>query len=533
MFLDHPSVSKKHAMLSLSAGGELKVQDLGSSNGTFVEGKRITGPTSLTVGMVLTFGNVCAELEQVPDDDALPAFSLQPPPIVESTDSSSQTIGRTTLASNVVERFTLQTLPEILDALDSDSGLQTVIERLGAALWNGFPLEFLAISELDRKAAPRFSAGEPTHGSEKATVTEQDDFFCLSATFKSVASARSFAPMVVLGIQLLRLAQQRKGPLNRRPSFLKPPVPDPPSVVPRVKEIYERAARIAGNRVNILLLGESGTGKEVLARFLHRAGPEEKAPFVALNCAALPKDLLEAELFGIEKGVATGVQARVGKFELADGGTLFLDEVGDMALETQAKILRVLQERSVCRLGGKEGRPVEIQVVSATNRNLDRMVEKGTFRGDLFYRLAGWEIQLPALRKRRADIPNLAAHFFRQEASRVGLYKSGISISAMKALKGYHWPGNIRELQHEIARGILLLSEGDLLEPRHLRPALTDGSARERLALEAALERAERKHIMETIEQFGGTLEDVADILCISRSTLYRRMKALGIDREI
>ncbi len=537
--VDHPSVSKRHARVWITESGRLSIEDLGSSNGTYVDGRRIQGEQTVGLDHRLAFGNVYAELEQVSDGDAVAAFSLGRPTGGEPGGTSAAACvvtSRVTLASNVLEAFTLQSMPEILSAIENEHGVQVVAERLGSACWAVFPTAEVVIRDLNATGeVPLFEAGEPSQEREggQVVVQEQDDHFSLRVVFRSRGVAQTFGAVAKLGLQLLGLARSRRPPSGRAQDFRRqPPLPDPPTVTARVREIYERAARIAGSQVNVLVLGESGTGKEVLSRFVHRAGTQEGAPFVALNCAALPKELLEAELFGIEKGVATGVEARAGKFEAAHGGTLFLDEVGDMALETQAKILRVLEERTVYRLGGKQAFPVDIQVVSATNRDLDSMIEKGTFRADLFYRLAGWEIQLPPLRQRRGDIPNLAVHFFKQEAERLGLHNIGISVSAMDALKRWSWPGNIRELHHEIARGVLLLSEGDLLETRHLRPALLEGSFDRGLTLEAALERTERRRIEEAFEEGGGALEDVLAILGISRSTLYRRMRALGIERD-
>ena len=534
--VDHPSISQRHARLHMTDDGLLLIEDLGSSNGTFLDGRRISGTAAAPLGRHLAFGNVSAELEQVSDGDAQAAFSLGDSPTPPPSDRTEPVADHATVASSVLEEFSLRALPEILDAVEQGMGVQVVAERLGAAFWRGFPTGEVKICDRGAPdAGTCFMAGEPpgAEASRWVTVEEQDDHFSIRVTFRSRGVAKSFAAVARLSLQLLSLAKGRVSPSGRRLDFHDPPpVPDPPSVTLRVREIYQRAARIAGSPVNVLVLGESGTGKEVLSRYIHRAGKHGNAPFVALNCAALPKDLLEAELFGIEKGVATGVEARPGKFELADGGTLFLDEVGDMALETQAKILRVLQERTVYRLGGKQVHPIDIQVVSATNRDLGEMIRNGTFRGDLFYRLAGWEIQLPPLRRRRGDIPNLAIHFFKQEAQRLGLTKVGISMSAMEALKSYAWPGNIRELHHEIVRGVLLLSEGDLLESSHLRPALLESSGPSGSTLEEALEQAERKCILEAIEASDGSMEDITALLGVSRSTLYRRMRALGIERE-
>ncbi|MDX1631434.1 MAG: sigma 54-interacting transcriptional regulator, partial [Thermoanaerobaculia bacterium] len=272
----------------------------------------------------------------------------------------------------------------------------------------------------------------------------------------------------------------------------------------------------------------------LLARYIHRASPRREEPFVALNCAALPRDLLEAELFGIEQGVATGVRSRPGKFELADGGTLFLDEIGDMAFETQAKILRVLQEAEVYRVGGQEPRKARVRVVAATNQDLDELREDGRFREDLYHRIADWRVDLPALRERRADIPNLAAHFLQREVDKAGIQVAGISRGAMKILESFSWPGNVRQLEREMARAALFVEDGELLQSSHLQESLKEDSEsrpREQSGtLKQRLERWERMEIAQAIEEHDGNLSAVARALDIGRSTLYRRMKELGMD---
>jgi transcriptional regulator with PAS, ATPase and Fis domain len=254
---------------------------------------------------------------------------------------------------------------------------------------------------------------------------------------------------------------------------------------------------------------------------------------VALNCAALPEDLLESELFGIEKAVATGVDARPGKFELADGGTLFLDEIADMAPATQARILRVLQEREVYRLGGRQPRPARVRVLAATNRDLRRMVEEGSFRLDLYHRIADWTVELPALRQRCRDIPNLAAYFLDRAARRRGVRARGISRAALDELLAYSWPGNVRQLERAMERAAIFLEDGELLQTRHLPMELRDSVARGRTDagdLRSRLEIHERRILEQAIAAEDGNLSAAARALGIGRSTLYRRLKELGID---
>ena len=220
-----------------------------------------------------------------------------------------------------------------------------------------------------------------------------------------------------------------------------------------MKELRARLARIAETNFTVLVEGESGAGKELVAREIHAGGNRQRAPFVAVNCAALVETLLEAELFGIEDRIATGVKGRRGKFELADRGTLFLDEVADLAPSAQAKLLRVLQDLSIERVGGEGSRKVDVRVIAATNRSLRSMVDSGRFRADLYYRLAGVEVYVPPLRARRDDIPLLVNHF----AARYRRTRSlSVTSSALEALMAYDWPGNVRQLARALERAVAL-----------------------------------------------------------------------------
>ncbi|MEO1086630.1 MAG: sigma 54-interacting transcriptional regulator, partial [Acidobacteriota bacterium] len=347
------------------------------------------------------------------------------------------------------------------------------------------------------------------------------------------ADIRVAAPIFECLSGLWRVAGRRGRPPTRkpRPAVEPLPLPEPATREAAMQRLYDGAAKVARGDISVLILGETGTGKEVLARWIHGSSPRADGPFMALNCAALPAELLEAELFGVERGVATGVEARAGKFEAADGGTLFLDEIGDMAPETQAKILRVLQEKEVFRLGGHTPRPARARIIAATNRPIHKMIQEGTFRSDLYHRIATWEVELPPLRRRRQDIPNLAAYFLSQEADRYGIRVRGISRAALRALRRYRWPGNIRQLRNEISRAALFLENNELLDTGRLsatirgqQPTQIGGS------LTDILEAVERDEIASTLDACGGDTSLAAERLQISRPTLYRRIKNLEIE---
>jgi DNA-binding NtrC family response regulator len=291
---------------------------------------------------------------------------------------------------------------------------------------------------------------------------------------------------------------------------------------PAMRRAKELVARAAASRVNILVTGESGTGKELAAKLLHAGSPRREGPFLALNCAAVPESLLESELFGIERGVATGVEARLGKFELANGGTIFLDEIGDTPLAIQAKLLRVLQEREIERLGGRSKVPVDVRVVSATHQDLPAEIRAGRFREDLFYRLRVVEIRMPALRERREDIPRLAGHFLARIAARDGRRAPSLSRDAVKALLDYPFPGNVRELEN-LLEGAAALVSLDTIEAADLQFGIAREDAEDLRVTSADLRNVENAHIRRVLAQVKGNKSRAAKLLGVSRRTLYRK----------
>ncbi len=292
----------------------------------------------------------------------------------------------------------------------------------------------------------------------------------------------------------------------------------------------------------VLLRGETGTGKEMVARAIHINSARESRPFVRVNCAALAPGVLESELFGHEKGSFTGAVARrLGRFELADGGTLFLDEVGDLPPDVQVKLLRVLQEREFERVGGSETVKVDVRVVSATHRDLERLIADGKFREDLYYRLNVFPITLPPLRERQSDIALLAEHFAQKYAPGSGKPARGLDASALAALTGYPWPGNVRELENVIERALILargtdITGSDLEFTRRPAPAAEPAAAAAARAVDGSRPLAERLHeqertaIVAAIDVAQGNIAHAARALGINRSTLYYRMRKHGLE---
>jgi formate hydrogenlyase transcriptional activator len=300
---------------------------------------------------------------------------------------------------------------------------------------------------------------------------------------------------------------------------------------PALESVLEQVERVAPTDSTVLVLGETGTGKELIARAIHNLSSRCGRPFIKLNCAAIPFDLLESELFGHEKGAFTGAIAqKIGRFELADKGTLFLDEVGDIPLPLQPKLLRVLQEQEFERLGSGRTHQVDVRLVAATHRNLVEMVKRNEFRSDLYYRLNVFPVPLPPLRARREDISALVEHFVEIYAHRMGKHIDLISPETMSELTSYPWPGNIRELQNFIERSVILTS-GNVLDS----PLASLRSAVEVESLgPITMEDAERDHIRRTLEQTRWVVSGpngAAARLGMKRSTLYFRMQKLGISR--
>jgi formate hydrogenlyase transcriptional activator len=298
-----------------------------------------------------------------------------------------------------------------------------------------------------------------------------------------------------------------------------------------LESVLEQVEQVAPTDSTVLVQGETGTGKELIARAVHNLSARCGRPFVKLNCAAIPFDLLESELFGHERGAFTGAIAqKIGRFELADKGTLFLDEVGDIPPGLQPKLLRVLQEQEFERLGSTRTHQVDVRLVAATNRNLVDMVKRNEFRSDLYYRLNVFPVLLPPLRERREDIPALVTHFVEIHARRMGKQIEHIPPETMSALASYEWPGNIRELQNLIERSVIL-STGAVLRP----PLAELKHCFEVQSMEAiTLEEAERDHIRKTLESTRWVVagpNGAAARLGIKRSTLYFRMQKLGISR--
>ncbi len=504
------------------------LEDLGSSNGIKLNGKTLSGKQRVVPGDQLQFGSLLCTLLEADSDDlelAIPAESR----VNGQSASGGPARGEgPTVSSDRISRFFFDTLPELIRASARHNQQHTAV-----ALVSGLADSLGGTWTLLRTDAV-FAASGSANLSQTQEQTLSDQDWRLLRQGKQALDAGNFEQIVRAVLPLLE--RPEPGQAGRIVSAGAgaescPPMPEPATRYAPLLNLYRQAPRVARSGLNVLIEGSSGTGKELFARYLHVSGSDGQ-PLVTLNCASLPQDLLDAELFGIERGVATGVDARPGKFEQADRGVIFLDEIGDMHLATQAKLLRVLQEQEVYRVGGSKPRPARIQVVSATNRNLESMVENGEFRLDLYHRIADWTVRLPDLEERAVDIANLAAFFLGKASGELGQGFAGISKAALDCLLAHRWPGNVRELEREMKRCALFLEQGEALRSDHLDARIRSARASggEVDGLKGLLMRTEKRAIEQALQLCNGDVAAAAERLCIGKSTLYRQIRNLDID---
>ncbi|HNR13349.1 MAG TPA: sigma-54 dependent transcriptional regulator [Thermodesulfobacteriota bacterium] len=306
-----------------------------------------------------------------------------------------------------------------------------------------------------------------------------------------------------------------------------------------IRKLEDEIDRAAPTNASILITGENGAGKEVVAQLIHQKSRRSTKPYIEVNCAAIPEELIESELFGHEKGAFTGATShKRGKFDLAHEGTLFLDEIGDMSPKTQAKILRILEEQKFERVGGAKTIEVDVRIIAATNKNLEEEIQKGTFREDLYFRINVIPLIVPPLRERKEDIPILANEFLRRFSEELNLEEKSISPEAMEVLVRHKWPGNVRELKNIIER-LVIMTRGGIIKPEHIPPAIsTDGSSILNPGnlftvdtLKDAKDEFERQYIAFKLAQFGDNITKTAEAIGVERSHLYRKIKGLSIEQ--
>jgi transcriptional regulator with PAS, ATPase and Fis domain len=298
---------------------------------------------------------------------------------------------------------------------------------------------------------------------------------------------------------------------------------------PQIRELISKAERIADSRLSVIITGETGTGKELFAKAIHFNSPRSAKPFVAVNCSAIPETIFESEMFGIEKGVATGVEARIGKIQQAHGGTLFLDEVGEMPLQLQAKLLRVLEERTLEKVGSRTAIPVDLRIIAATNRDLTKEISGGRFREDLYYRLNGVTLRIPPLRERKGDIELITRQFLDKWGRSCGRPPIRLGKDALERLRGYAWPGNVRELDNEIERAVAL-AYGDTITMTDLSDPLQQQTTLPVAGGKSLLKDSEKQLIEQALREAKGNKTQAAERLGMSREGLRKKLKRLGME---
>jgi len=569
------AVSRHHAVLQV-CDGVVTVQDLDSDNGTFINGLRVSQGI-LQPGDWVAFGPAQFQLERVDPADAQLAIAFNDSLV------ACEGVIPAEVTTEVVPGGEQHRPGAWMAAL---SGLANIL------LGELDPRPGNALAVLTAKIGTPGSlffrwkgTGDPVVVSSWGQEIALEHFPKLRQAVIRAADAASIEPVLVTGRESeppavwAVLARPRESPLglalhggfayweqaeplaevvlrmlvHAQPEAIHVTVngkaSTPPALVfpeghvigrsPLMVAMYEELRLLVGGDLPVLVVGETGVGKEHVTRTLHLSSPRSSKPFVAVNCAAIPAELLEAELFGIEKGVATGVVAREGKFRQAHGGMLVLDEVAEMPLSLQAKLLRALQEGEISPVGARFPVQVDVRVVAVTNTDLPARVREGTFRKDLYFRLNGYRLWVPPLRQRRADIPLMVEHFLRRFASEVGKPVRGLSVKALRALVQAPWEGNVRELEHEVRRLVYLCPAGQtidssLLSPEILHPMpaqdLRELEKAADLTLERQVEALERRLITVALARAKGNRSRAAKLLGISRNGLALKLERLGLE---
>lgn len=561
-------VSREHALITVGPQGVV-VEDRGSTNGTYIDTARV-GRIALKVGARLRFGSVELVLEQAAADDeaalaiVLPAVPQRPLP---ATDLETAVLSAPPPSSLVA--VWLAWLDAFLDHLGRADGLRLALEAFRhAASVRGVWVVSWPRRDVATLVAASGSVGPVPPQPPGPQLTQERSSSCSLPSAGEVPGAAvgilnrpengdvlglfiggSFpgrdesAPLLRALVRLCSRLDGGTPPGRATVAAAGPDLVFPPEsyvgTAATMETLHQQMRAAVQTRMPVLLHGETGVGKELVARTLHASSARAVAPFVAVNCAALPAELMEAELFGIERGVATGVVARIGTFARAEGGTLFLDEVGELDPSLQAKLLRVLQESEVQPVGGTP-RPIDVWIISATNVPLADPAGRSGLRADLYYRLAGHLLEIPALRDRRADIPGIVAHFLARFRDQASVSLRGVTVAALDRLERYPWPGNIRELEHEMRRLTYQCADRGVVDVAGLSKAIRHfeapatvlaGDKEATLDLKQRVAALEGALIREGLERTDGRHGETARLLGLSRNGLAKKMKRFGIVR--
>ncbi len=559
--LAHPSVSRRHALLMVEPAA-LGLEDLGSKNGSFVNGRRVES-ARLCLGDELRFGSVRLRLERLTTEEATLAFALAPPrggrasaaaegdstalaegaglpgggPGAGAQPGSDQELARRTAwLEAIAEAIPAAGRGELAPAL---AVLARTTGGDGAALLEarGGEVVVLACAGLLASESTLTAVLAPGPAADGTTLSARLDGSTAGRALVIWGTATDAAAGAWLPLVLRLFDRALPAPLQPPEAASRPLVVPAGWVVgrsPAMRHLLQQVASLAAAELPVLILGDTGVGKEGVARLLHGSSRRRHGPFVALNCAAIPRDLLEAELFGVGRGAATGVRERAGTFAQAAGGTLLLDEVGELPAELQAKLLRALQEGEVQPLGAG-ARRTDVRVLAATNAALEERVAAGTFRQDLFFRLAGAVLRVPCLAERREDIPALVEHFLALASREAGKAIRGISVAALAQLVEHPWPGNVRQLENLVRRLVWLSAGSEVVVPASLVAAGLQAPASGDPAPPATpldLAALERRAVEEALRRAAGSPTRAAALLGITRPSLYRRLERYGLRRS-
>ena len=571
--LDEPGVSQHHAAL-LCQSSVLEIRDLASKNGTYVNGVRIS-EKKLKPGDELRFGSLALRIEEVDPEDTWLGVHASAAGSEETTpataDATSTVVWNRSVGSLEARRW-LQLLDDVAQELVTPAANR--LTRALGPLRRAYGASGVALLEL----VPGDPVVRASHGRLHAELPHQQLKDCVreagrsaTALVRAVPGKKEGTPSWTIAVAagspvgialqgaeiseaagtlaLRTIARLFELSLRRRAKRdIKPEIAAELSYPQRyvqgesavMTEVYQQLAAISQTNLPLLILGETGVGKELVARTVHLSSDRRDRPFLPINCAAIPTDLLEAELFGIGRGVATGVEQRKGKFALAHGGTLFLDEIGEMPVALQGKLLRALEE-SVIRPLGAEPVKIDVRIVAATNSDLEEKTDRGQFRPDLYYRLAGMVVTVPPLRKRREDIPALVEHFFRGACEESGRRVTGITYGGLRRLTGRSWPGNVRELEHAVRQLVYLAPVGSAIDSK-LVAGIGEHTAELGVRGEAPspagdftrwenldLHLAEKTLLEEALQRVAGNQSEAAKLLGVSRSSLRRRLRKHGL----
>jgi DNA-binding NtrC family response regulator len=540
-------VSRHHATMKHN-GETLTIDDAGSKNGLFVGGQRLDR-VELSPGDSVQLGRALMKLERVSSSDAELSLRIHAAPASNvssrrNTDSMEAGSNETARAlqwlrdaetfdgsiSGAKRRELLSRAREVMSARSiilcrvTSSG-SLAFEEISGDLPSDPATSELTAAVRKLRDAPPLQA--MTAGAWMVVPIENRRVVAAEIVPGARGDWRAFLEFVALRLFADRGERRKSGSVAGDLVF-----PDRyiSGTSPAMRRLHEQLLGAARTRAHVLLRGENGTGKELVAEILHASGSTAKGPFRAINCAAIPAELLEAELFGVRHRVATGVDPRPGLFVEANHGTVFLDEIADLPLSLQPKLLRVLQEREIQPLGTSKPVKIDVRIISSTNRNLEQMLRDGTFREDLYYRLRGLEFTVPSLRERREDIPAFATELISRIADSHHKRIEGVSRKALSQLMSYPWPGNVRELENVLERAIARCASGGTLESTHFDDLVAPASARPASSLQSNLATTERETILAALRRTDGNKSEAARLLGITRAGLYLKLKRHKID---